>query len=1251
MTTTEGMGVSFEVGSGFTYRLIGLMPGENGPLYEAYDPETDTLFALKRLDKLDTSDRHVMARFEESIERSRSVPNLALVTPDDLFMTDKAHVLSEFIAGWNLRQHFLNPTRYQLYSQEWTVRICQVFSEICSVLGIIHDRGVTHGNLAPSNIMLSEWQDLKITDTSILMNPFQPTAADRPSIIVSKMSHIFYLAPEQLKGDEPSPEGDLYALGAMLYELLRGTPPYYDLGKEQAVRINLGRADNRSLQSVDPQADEVLSEIARKLLNADPEKRYEDANALKQAFDELHKMLSSTEAEQRAAETREVGRRVMVRSLGHGKLESSGLRGREQELNTMGSLINRVLTGEFCCMSLSGEAGIGKTRLLREGIKTAEMKLIQCYEGSGPAEHHVPYEIWKPVLEQIALELSELSSEDRNAVFPQHCLILQEICPTLGGVVGKDGDADTAGRLPSGEEAKYRMFQAMSSLLAGLGRRGPLCLIFDDLQWADDLSLELLQYIAKGAERSDGRGFGLFCAIRTGEDKSEAIQRKLDGIGLTEKIGLKKLDREAVEAMAGMMLGMEGLPSRLVDVLHEQSEGNPYFVEELLRSLKEEGVLTEPEPGVWNVDDHKLETERQRGASSREGVVPESVASAISARIDKLSEAARSVLLICAVSGAEVEFDLLEQLAQVEDEDELWDGIEEALAREILIEEGEKYSLRQHMLRSVVLSRVTEKVRQKLHIDIARFIEQSSEKESDESIIQAAHHYYEAGFQAKACLRSLDAGRIYRSRHLFDDAEKMLKRSLDITRKPGMKGDNDEDLSSIFVDATRELGTLLNQRARYDEALACYEELLALGRVKEDSRIVVDGLNGMAESLRFKGEPQRAIDALRKSLEISNTLDIKDGIARARKILGSIYLDKGEHEKAVAELEMSGNMFKEMGKEKEYADINMKIGISLFRRGEVDGALAYFRNSGGIYKRLDHSLEQSKILTNIATCLAQKDDLDEALSELERALALKEELGDKKGVASCLNNMAGIYYRLGNVKKASEITKKGILRREEINDKAGVARSLIAFSSLCLAKGEIQEAVSTLNKSMKISEELGSLELKARILDMLSSIYSSLDKHKSLGYAGQVKDLGLLSANRHIEALGYIQLARLERPAKAISTALKAKTIADELNVEDLKRNALFTLGEVLRKASKLQEASEIYNEILYELKDMIKKESPKLTPQLITDQEYLEILRKSMCLFYLSEKKSQSLFEDTILREQLGLNEDAVERLRVLLL
>jgi DNA-binding CsgD family transcriptional regulator/tetratricopeptide (TPR) repeat protein len=413
--------------------------------------------------------------------------------------------------------------------------------------------------------------------------------------------------------------------------------------------------------------------------------------------------------------------------------------GRASELAALHAIVGEVEGGHSHVVLLSGEAGIGKSRLVAEIETEARSRVFSVLQGNCfQRDLTSPY---APLLDLIRSSVANQPLEVREAHLQPFA---QEFFPVLPDLVTLP-PAPGALLPPGLEHEKRRLFVALTAFFTRLAAGRPLLFVFEDIHWCDESSLEFLQYFMR---HSASFPWLVLLTYRS-DDLRPALTNWLaqqDRERRAQECSLARLTNSDVDAMLTAIFDLHPTTrSELLNTLYPLTEGNPFFVEEVLTSLRAAGGIFYAE-GTWK--SKALENLR----------IPRSIQAAVQQRSDHLSEAARELLTLAAVAGRRFDVDLLLQVTR-QTEEQFLHLLKELIAVQLVVEEsGEQFVFRHALTRHAIYEQLLKRERKALHRTLAETIEQMYRTALDAHLEDLAYHFMRAEVWAKVLTYAQRAG-------------------------------------------------------------------------------------------------------------------------------------------------------------------------------------------------------------------------------------------------------------------------------------------------------------------------------------------------------------------------------------------------------------------------------------------------------------------------------------------------------------
>jgi class 3 adenylate cyclase len=422
-------------------------------------------------------------------------------------------------------------------------------------------------------------------------------------------------------------------------------------------------------------------------------------------------------------------------------IRESQIVGRGSEIAVLDASLDRVVKKKEQRVFIRGEAGVGKTRLKLELVKHAKERGVVAYEGKCSSfEMNTPYYLWTTLLKSI-LQLGPDAGEGetrKNLRDTLQILSLEKHEPYLAALLSLRYEEIL---LEEDRERKDRIFGAVKELLQSLANRRSTLFLLEDVHWIDRFSQDMLDYLFMEHELATAMFVPLF--------RDEYVHAKDIIAKGGELIDLNRLSVKDATSLMCLRLGVDELPQRILDVLYKRSEGNPFFIEELVKTLLDRKIVEVKKRGVVLLQE------------DFEGVLPETVHGVIMARIDRLEEKLKEVLYGASVIGREFNKALLEQI--LKQAGAIDPPLKELLTLELILEKEEakeyEYLFKHYLIQEVAYNTILQKKRKQLHALIANAIEKLYADKLKEFYELLAFHYERAEQWDKAADYLSRAGR------------------------------------------------------------------------------------------------------------------------------------------------------------------------------------------------------------------------------------------------------------------------------------------------------------------------------------------------------------------------------------------------------------------------------------------------------------------------------------------------------------
>jgi hypothetical protein len=710
--------------------------GGMGVVYQAYDSERDEVVALKTMRKIDPK---AWYRFKQEFRTlaDLSHPNLLnlyelVASGDPWFFTMELVEGTDFISHVRTGPCGPTPPGAALESDQ-VRRLRQALRQLAEGIAALHEAGKLHRDIKPPNVLVTARGRVVLLDFGLSAD--LGPSGQHDNVGEPIVGTVAYMSPEQGTAQPVSPASDWYSVGVMLFVALTGSLPFE--GRPRAVLARKLEEEPPSPACLAPETPPDLDALCAELLRRDPAARPPG----------------------RAILARLAATPVPAVSGTAGVATGIPLIGRERHFAVLRAAFESVRGGHPEAVLVSGRSGSGKSTLLQAFLDevTARDEAIvlagRCYE-----RESVPYKALDSVVDALSRYLKPLPRAEARALLPRDISLLARVFPVLLRVEAVSLAPRPEFEIPDQQELRRRAFAALRALLARISQVKPLVVSIDDLQWADPENAPLMADLVRppepplmlllGSLRSEDIPSSPFLKALLGTDPEETSRLSLQ----FQELSVGALSMTESRALALALLGHDE-PSTQAQayLIARESQGNPLFIDELVKHLQAGGGLG------------------HRPASAGSVTLDE----VLQARIDRLSEDARRLLGIVAVSGRPIAQGLAFQAAGLGAEARAAAGLlrTSRLIRITGPSRDDAIEVYHDRIRETVVAHLPGDILQDHHLHLAEALEASPQAEPESLAVQfqgagqhhkAGHYFVLAADRAAESLAFDHAARLYR---------------------------------------------------------------------------------------------------------------------------------------------------------------------------------------------------------------------------------------------------------------------------------------------------------------------------------------------------------------------------------------------------------------------------------------------------------------------------------------------------------
>ncbi len=1050
--------------------------------------------------------------------------------------------------------------------------------EVCKGLAAIHAVGVVHRDLKPENVLITAEHVVKVMDLGVARLADEAIRLSQSGAFIGSAA---YAAPEQFTSSEVDGRTDLHALGVLLYELACGHHPYRG-GDFRAVMKRVCDEEPRRLGDVHQQLSPFFEEVVHTLLAKTRDERFATA-------EELHAVLAEGEdsawwherMRELRASSSQPPRRMRIQ-------RETAVHGREDELSKLRSLYAAAQAGDGQVVLIRGEAGIGKTRLIDELIARLEQDgedfnfLFGSYPPGGAAT----------AADGFSRAYREHFGDAGSA---EHLMQTPLLAPAFDAVLRGEPSPDGVFELTQDSLGTCFVHSTRS-----LGAERTTIVLIDDLQFAPKHARSM--FTTLGLAMAGHRVLLVGSTRPAVSDEWVAHLRRREH---TTLLDLTRLGPKDLISLLQDSLGSEQLALRLAGQVAQKSDGNPFFVFEIIRSLRDGSSLDGGAHGTWD-STQAIEDIR----------IPSSVLEMINARIAALEEEDKDLLEVAACYGFEFDPVLVATAAGI--------PVVPALKRLGRIEKshrlvraaGRHVTFDHHQVQEALYSGILEQLREHYHSALAEALEtHASAAASDPTSLDGAlcrdlcEHFLKGGRGERAKRYVAPAMAHLEQSYLQSQVVALAERVLS---EPGLLAGTDR--ARVLLQLAGALDAM-GRRTRQEEAV---QEAERVAREAGDRAIQIEAALALSRRYWRTANHAAAEAASHRALEIAREVGDTRAEAGAIGQLGVVCWGTGRLTEAREHIERRLEICRDIDDRQGESVATGNLGLVVKAEGQLAEAKALYEHQLAIALEIGYRVSEVIAIGNLGNVLAAMGLLDAAREQHERHLALCRELGDRQGEARAMGSLGSVFWfegrlaeaqvqfecqrdlcretgdrrgegsstgNLGNVfffsgrlEEARQQYERQIQLAHEIGDRRGEAYGRINRGSLAQALGDAALAKREMQAGLELSEASGlqQVVLSARLA--LASLHSAAgDEARAHKMYVVARDLAVEIRARGEETLARCHLARL--PGGDAADALAAFEKNEEVLVADQRCEARLQLWLATRDKSHLVEAKRLLDE------------------------------------------------------------------------
>lgn len=997
-------------GMGVVYRALDRLSGDAVALKRVNVPTADLIFASQR----STSDLRLSLAQEFRTLASLRHPNIISVL--DYGFDEEKH-------PYYTMELLQDPQDLQEYAHDLGInRKVELLVEALQALAYLHRRGIAHRDLKPDNAPVVNGQ-IKVLDFGLAV-AWEYERENLPGEALS--GTLAYMAPEVLGGAPATPSADLYAVGVMAYEMFSGHYPFPMKDVNSFINDILYTAPDVFSINIEP----ALALVLVRLLSKTPEMRYDNA-------DDTILALCEAIGQPPPPET------IAIRES---FLQAAGFVGREYEMQQLQAALDAAVHGEGSAWLIGGESGVGKSRLLEELRVFGLVDGMTVLRSQGVANGSLPYQFWREPVRRLSLsvELTDTDAAALKEIVPDIENLLQRDIPDLPPLDGKTGQQRLIGAI-------VNLFQRQTR---------PVALLVDDLQWAVE-SLDVLKALVIGIEH-----YPLLVVGNYRDDEEPTLPRDFPTV---THIKLERLPAEDIAQLSVALLGNVGQQVEILDLLERETEGNVFFVIEVVRALAEEaGRLSD----IGRV-------------TLPERVFAGGIQQIVLRRLSKVPPFAQPLLKRAAVAGRLLDLDVLRaiinrQLAARDDDQTVPDkrqirtadttitallipvsmsledwltACSDAAVLESL--EGE-WRFAHDKLREGLIDELKPQERARIHREIALAIE-TTYPDMAEHWPALAYHWSQSGDEVRELQYAALAGAQQVRIGAYAEAVKHLHRALQLTERK-------ERAERIRL--SLQLGEGYQGISNFVEARRLYDDALRLGRKIGDAGLTADALLHTGMLAVIQGDFANARAMFTECLQAAEA--VKDYYIRVMAMghMGELLTNQGDIPAATTLLDDGVRLARMIGDPRALVFVLRIAGKLKYQTGDYPNARIVGEESMALAYTIGDRYHVARNSNSIGVVAANEGNYPEAEERYSLALNIFREIGDRYGAAFVQNNLAFVQLFLGDLKNSARNFYGALANSTQLGAMPVILEVFVGLARIDLEIGREAEAIELLGLAL-----------------------------------------------------------------------------------------------------------------------------------------------------------------------------------------
>jgi predicted ATPase len=715
------------------------------------------------------------------------------------------------------------------------------------------------------------------------------------------------------------------------------------------------------------------------------------------------------------------------------------------------------------------------------------------------------------------------------------------------------------------ENERLKLADRVLDTLAGLSGKQQIVMILEDMHWADESSLFVLQYLARNIKESK---IMILCTARP--ERSAHLAKALEAMradALLAELPLKKMEKPDIFSLIDSRYFPNDFPQAFKEQMFGTCAGNPFFIIELLKQMSADGHIKRT-AGTFTLE-------------SEAYTVPTTVEEVVQKRLDALEPDAMALAEYVSCAGRSFDVKMLASFSSIPDSSSTFEKLK---AASIVERQNGTASFCHALFQDSLYKSISARWKAVHHKAIGEYYETTYAGKQEDVLYELARHFALSGEHQKALSYCVKAGEKAEASYAMEKAAEFYEMALaNLGKASGMmhKEEREFDLKMRLGNAHMLYGSL-------DKTLTTFEEIVSKC---EDGALKATVYNKISQVREKKGNYKQALDEAVKGQGFvgkDSQLHWKLEIQKA-----TILSRTGQYDESIAICRNVLSAIKDLdGYESDAGLAYNTLGMCHWYKGEFPHAMEAYGMSQRISEKKNDLFGIASCHNNIGILLQVQGDLENALGHHQKALAIREKIKSQHGIADSLNNIGLIYYDLARLDEALDIQLKSLKIRQKIGHMAGISLSYSNIGEIYRNKGELATAEDNYKKSLELKQKMGDKWGQAMCLNNLGVVYNERGEH---GKAIDVYDKSIKICNE-INTKEFLIHARLGKAEamfleggldQAMEIAEEAEKISRESGIKKPVYDSLALQGRMYARKGQWEKAEEKLTEAVSGFKEM----------------------------------------------------------------